>query len=227
MPELILDNVRYTYRKGGKWVLTGCSAVFRQGTVTSIRGRSGAGKSTLLHLIAGFDTATEGDILWDGRALEKSWLTEYRRHHAGIISQSFLLFQTRTVLENVCYPLRLNGMDHASAEKSARNCLASVGLSEELYRRLPGKLSGGEQQRVAIARCLAGEYPLIVADEPTGSLDEENAQAITSLLGALARERNTIVIIVTHDSEIAAQADVQYRLANGVLTMIDYPHQNS
>ncbi len=220
MNELILEQVRYTYRKGGNWVLTGCNAKFQQGTVNSIRGRSGAGKSTLLHLIAGFDTATEGRILWNGRALEKNWLTDYRRHSAGLISQSFLLFPTRTVLENVFYPMRLNGTDRAAAETAARACLASVGLAEELYGRLPGKLSGGEQQRVAIARCLAGEYPLIVADEPTGNLDEENAQAIMTLLTGLARERDATVIIVTHDSEIAEQADIQYRLVAGALTKL-------
>ncbi|MDO4564936.1 MAG: ABC transporter ATP-binding protein [Clostridia bacterium] len=220
MAELILDNVRYRYRRSKRWVLDGCNAVFSAGTVSSIRGRSGAGKSTLLHLIAGFDSAPEGKILWDGQELQKSRLTEYRRHEAGIVSQSFLLFQTRTVLENVCYPLELGDLDRAKARTEARACLEAVGLSEELYHRLPGRLSGGEQQRVAIARCLAGKYPLIVADEPTGNLDEENAHAIMALLIALSRERNATVIVVTHDSEIAEKADEKYRLVSGILSKL-------
>ncbi len=219
MSELIIKDVRYRYGKSSKWVLDGCSAVFQKGTVSSIRGKSGAGKSTLLHLIAGFDTAVEGEITWNGRALHKSWLTDYRRHDTGIISQSFLLFQTRTVLENVCYPMLLEGIKADEAKEEAKKHLIAVGLSEEHFNRLPSKLSGGEQQRVAIARCLAGDYHLIVADEPTGNLDEENAQAILNLLTTLARERDTIVIIVTHDSEIAVQADIQYRLEGGKLKL--------
>ena len=217
MAELILKDVKYAYPRTSKYVLDGCVAVFREGTVSSIRGRSGSGKSTLLHLIAGFDVATNGEIWWDGKKLEKSILTEYRRVETGIISQSFLLFPTRTVLENVCYPLLLNGVDKKEACDIARKFLGDVNLPEELYDRLPEKLSGGEQQRVAIARCLAGGYRLIVADEPTGSLDEENAQEIMSLLISLSKKRKTTIIIVTHDPDIAAQADVQYYLANGKL----------
>ena len=217
MAELRLENVRYRYGKKSRWILTGCNAVCEGGTVTSIRGRSGSGKSTLLHLIAGFDTATEGKVIWNGKELERKELTEYRRKEAGIISQSFLLFPTRTVLENVCYPLELKKEKKEEAQKKAVECLEAVGLSQELYHRLPGKLSGGEQQRVAIARCMAGEYPLIVADEPTGSLDEENAQAVMNLLKKVASERNTIVVMVTHDSEMAEQADVKLRLVNGQL----------
>ena len=127
------------------------------------------------------------------------------------------MFPTRTVLENVCYPLELKKEKKEEAQKKAIECLEAVGLSQELYHRLPGRLSGGEQQRVAIARCMAGEYPLIVADEPTGSLDEENAQAVMNLLKKVASERNTIVVMVTHDSEMAEQADVKLRLVNGQL----------
>lgn len=220
MKDLELKNVSYQYRKGKRTVLKNCSATFEPGTVTSIRGRSGEGKSTLLHLIAGFDVPTEGQVLWMRKPLKITDLTEYRRLYAGIVSQSFLLFQNRTALENVCYPLRLNGLSKNDAIVEATKCLESVGLSKELYNRFPRLLSGGEQQRVAIARCLAGNYPIITADEPTGNLDGENAQAIFNLLQDAARTRGAIVVIATHDEEIAKQADAQYKLVNGELIRI-------
>lgn len=214
MAELILENVTYQYPGTHREVLTGVSGRFPAGTATAIRGRSGAGKSTLLYLLSGLDVPTGGRILYGGRALEKHMLDEYRRTEAATIAQSYLLFPTRTVLENVLYPMEL--ARRADGEE-ARAHLKSVGIGEELWNRLPGKLSGGEQQRVAIARCLAARSNLIAADEPTGNLDEDNADAVMALLLRLAHEEGKTVVIVTHDSDIAEQCDRRYRLKKGQL----------
>ena len=215
MAELILEHVSYRYQGTKKDVLCGVSGVFPAGTVTAIRGRSGAGKSTLLYLLSGLDVPREGRILYNGKPLERKALDAYRRNEAATIAQSYLLFPTRTVLENVLYPMQLHG--HADAEE-AKLHLRSVGIEEELWNRLPVKLSGGEQQRVAIARCLAAHSNLIAADEPTGNLDEDNADAVMELLLRLAHEEGKTVVIVTHDADIAEQCDRRYRLRKGQLT---------
>lgn len=217
MSELIMEGVCYRYPGTKKEILTGVDAVFRPGTVTTIMGRSGAGKSTTLYLLAGLDTPTGGRILYGGAPLERSMLDSYRRTEAATIAQNYLLFPTRTVLENVLYPLLLSGMSKAEAITEAKGCLGSVGIPQELYHRLPAKLSGGEQQRVAIARALASHAKVITADEPTGNLDEENAELVMKLLKKLAHEQGKTVIIVTHDSAIAEESDIVLRLKGGKL----------
>lgn len=217
MSELIMEGVCYRYPGTKKEILTGVDAVFRPGTVTTIMGRSGAGKSTTLYLLAGLDIPTAGRILYDGAPLERSMLDAYRRTEAATIAQNYLLFPTRTVLENVLYPLLLSGMPKAEAITEAKGCLESVGIPLELYHRLPAKLSGGEQQRVAIARALASHAKVITADEPTGNLDEENAELVMKLLKKLAHEQGKTVIIVTHDSAVAEESDLVLRLKGGKL----------
>ena len=217
MSELIMEGVCYRYPGTKKEILTGVDAVFRPGTVTTIMGRSGAGKSTLLYLLAGLDSPTAGRILYGGTPLQRSMLDSYRRTEAATIAQNYLLFPTRTVLENVLYPLLLSGMSKAEAIAEAKGCLESVGIPQELYHRLPAKLSGGEQQRVAIARALASHAKVITADEPTGNLDEENAELVMKLLKKLAHEQGKTVIIVTHDSAVAEESDVVLRLKGGKL----------
>lgn len=217
MSELIMEGVCYRYPGTKKEILTGVDAVFRPGTVTTIMGRSGAGKSTTLYLLAGLDSPTAGRILYGGTPLQRSMLDSYRRTEAATIAQNYLLFPTRTVLENVLYPLLLSGMSKAEAIAEAKGCLGSVGIPLELYHRLPAKLSGGEQQRVAIARALASHAKVITADEPTGNLDEENAELVMKLLKKLAHEEGKTVIIVTHDSAIAEESDIVLRLKGGKL----------
>lgn len=217
MSELIMEGVCYRYPGTKKEILTGVDAVFRPGTVTTIMGRSGAGKSTTLYLLAGLDSPTAGRILYGGTPLQRSMLDSYRRTEAATIAQNYLLFPTRTVLENVLYPLLLSGMSKAEAIAEAKGCLGSVGIPLELYHRLPAKLSGGEQQRVAIARALASHAKVITADEPTGNLDEENAELVMKLLKKLAHEQGKTVIIVTHDSAVAEESDVVLRLKGGKL----------
>ena len=217
MSELIMEGVCYRYPGTKKEILTGVDAVFRPGTVTTIMGRSGAGKSTTLYLLAGLDSPTAGRILYGGTPLQRSMLDSYRRTEAATIAQNYLLFPTRTVLENVLYPLLLSGMSNSEAIAEAKGCLGSVGIPLELYHRLPAKLSGGEQQRVAIARALASHAKVITADEPTGNLDEENAELVMKLLKKLAHEQGKTVIIVTHDSAVAEESDLVLRLKGGKL----------
>ena len=215
MAELILKEVFYRYPGTKTDVLKGVDAVFPEGTVTAVMGRSGAGKSTMLYLLAGLDVPTQGNILYNGQELKKSMLDGYRRSEVATIAQNYLLFPTRTALENVLYPLELAKVEKTAALEEAKRHLESVGIPEELHHRLPSKLSGGEQQRVAIARALASHSNVIAADEPTGNLDEENADAVMTLLKKLAHEDGKTVIVVTHDRLLAEEADRCYRIKRG------------
>ena len=215
MAELILKEVFYRYPGTKTDVLRGVDAVFPAGTVTAVMGRSGAGKSTMLYLLSGLDVPTGGTILYNGQELNKSMLDGYRRTETATIAQNYLLFPTRTALENVLYPLQLAKVDRNAAVAEAKQHLQSVGIPEALHDRLPSKLSGGEQQRIAIARALASHANVIAADEPTGNLDEENADIVMALLKRLAHEEGKTVIVVTHDRLLAEEADRFYRLKNG------------
>ena len=215
MAELILKEVFYRYPGTKTDVLKGVNAVFPEGTVTAVMGRSGAGKSTMLYLLAGLDVPTQGSILYNGQELKRAMLDGYRRTEVATIAQNYLLFPTRTALENVLYPLELAKVEKNAALEEAKRHLESVGIPEELHHRLPSKLSGGEQQRVAIARALASHSNVIAADEPTGNLDEENADAVMALLKKLAHEEGKTVIVVTHDRLLAEEADRCYRIKCG------------
>ena len=217
MAELILEQVYYRYPGTKTEVLKGVNAAFPAGMVTAVMGRSGAGKSTMLYLLSGLDVPSSGRILYNGKTLTKSMLDSYRRRDVATIAQNYLLFPTRTVLENVLYPMELAKMERNSAIAEAKEHLLSVGIREELFDRLPSKLSGGEQQRVAIARALAAHSDVIAADEPTGNLDEENADAVMALLKRLAHEQGKTIIVVTHDRMLAEDADRFYRLQHGQL----------
>ena len=215
MAELVLEQVFYRYPGTKTDVLKGVDAVFPAGTVTAVMGRSGAGKSTMLYLLSGLDVPTRGRILYNGAPLTRSMLDGYRRRETATIAQNYLLFPTRTVLENVLYPMELAKMRREDALAEAKQHLESVGIPETLYNRLPSRLSGGEQQRVAIARALAAHSNVIAADEPTGNLDEENADAVMALLKRLAHQQGKTIIVVTHDRLLAEEADRFYRLQHG------------
>ena len=218
MAELILEQVFYRYPGTKQDVLKGVDAVFPAGAVTAVMGRSGAGKSTMLYLLAGLDVPTGGRILYNGKELKRSMLDEYRRTESATIAQNYLLFPTRTVLENVMYPMLLAKTAPAAATEEAKRHLQAVGIPGELHHRLPARLSGGEQQRVAIARALASHSNVIAADEPTGNLDEENADVVMALLKSLAHDQGKTVIVVTHDRLLAEEADRFYRLQRGQIT---------
>lgn len=219
MPELELKSVSYQYRGSRRNVLNQVSCAFEKGEVTAVIGPSGSGKTTLLSLMAGLDEPTSGSMWVHGEDMEKMDLDAYRRQKASVIFQAFQLFPRLTILENVCYPMELNGISARKAKQHAAKNLEAVGIGEEKYKRFPSRLSGGEQQRVAIARALSSGAGILLADEPTGNLDGENSRNIVSLLTELAHKNDYCVIIVTHDMAIAEAADKVYRMEDGVLTL--------
>ncbi len=196
---------------------------FEPGFFYAIVGKSGSGKTTLLSLLAGLELPTQGQVRFQGTATTQMDGDRYRRDHAAVIYQNFNLFPQLTALENAMYPLRLQKVSKQEAAQRAEEALTQVGLSPAQLRRYPSHLSGGEQQRVAIARTVATRCEIILADEPTGSLDEENTRGITDLLLRLTHEENRCVIVVTHDLSIAARADAVLELRDGRLQ----PHQES
>jgi putative ABC transport system ATP-binding protein len=216
-----LDGLSKSYQEGGqtRTVLHEAEAEFARGEFVAILGKSGSGKSTLLNLISGVDLVDGGDISVNGQrltALNEHQRTLFRRRNIGFIFQFFNLIPTLTVWENVILPLELAGMDNGQARRQAEGLLEAVGL---LDRRdtFPDRLSGGEQQRVAIARALVHDPPLVLADEPTGNLDEETGRQVMELLDRLTRQNGKNLILVTHSDEAAAYADRVLTLRDGKL----------
>lgn len=216
---LELNHVAYTYitRSQSVAALKDATASFAAGGLYAVVGKSGSGKSTLLSLIAGLMLPTGGEVRYDGVTTREMDLNRYRRDQVTVIYQSFNLFPLLTALENVAYPLELKGLKPAQARAEAARHIASVGLADDLQRRFPDQLSGGERQRVAIARALATGSRLILADEPTGNLDEASGAVVIDLLADLARHQQVTVILVTHDRDIARLADEIYQMRDGVL----------
>jgi putative ABC transport system ATP-binding protein len=185
------------------------------GEFVAILGPSGSGKSTLLALMAGLDRPSEGEVLLDGRPIQdlsEDELALLRRRAIGFVFQSFQLLSNLTALENVLLPLELAGADHARSRAEA--LLATVGLAERGHH-YPSQLSGGEQQRVALARAFGPRPPILLADEPTGNLDQVTGQIVLETLLALRRESGTTLVLVTHDPEVASLADRQIHLRDG------------
>ena len=200
-------------------VLQNAHAEFQPGEITAILGKSGSGKSTLLNLISGIDAPDSGQIWVEGQdltALPERDRTLFRRARIGFVFQFFNLIPTLTVGENVSLPLELNRIPQMEAHRKAEEMLETVGLLDR-WKTFPEKLSGGEQQRVALARALVHDPLLILADEPTGNLDEETGTQVMSLLADLAREQDRTLLIVTHSREAASYADRILRLSHGQL----------
>ena len=200
-------------------VLQNTHAEFQAGEITAILGKSGSGKSTLLNLISGIDSPDSGQIWVDGQdltSLSERDRTLFRRARIGFVFQFFNLIPTLTVGENVSLPLELNRIPQQHAYKRAKEMLDAVDLLDR-WKTFPEKLSGGEQQRVALARALVHDPILILADEPTGNLDEETGAQVISLLALLAREQNRTLLIVTHSLEATSHADRVLRLSHGQL----------
>ncbi|MEL7505248.1 MAG: ABC transporter ATP-binding protein [Cyanobacteria bacterium J06554_6] len=200
-------------------VLDDLSMGFKEGTFVVLLGQSGSGKSTLLNLISGIEKPTSGQVLIDGvpiTELSERACTLFRRDQIGFIFQFFNLIPTLTVLENITLPQELAGGATAAVEAKAQALLEQVGLGDrgDAY---PDKLSGGQQQRVAIARALVHEPRLILADEPTGNLDEDTGETVLKLLLALTRDANKSLIMATHNPEIAKYADKVLRVHDGHL----------
>lgn len=218
MEKLTIEHVSYQYPGSRSPVLRDLSGEFLSGEMTAVIGPSGSGKSTLLSLLAGLDRPTEGRILLDGEEIGRMDPDRYRRERVSVIFQSFQLFPLLTVLENVCVPRELQGRGRRDAEETARALLREVGIPPEEEGRFPAQLSGGEQQRAAIARALSGGARLLLADEPTGNLDGENSRGIVALLRKLAGD-GCCVVVVTHDMAIAAEADRVYEMRDGRLSL--------
>ena len=220
MSALALENVTYKYKNAQRAAVSGISHVFEEGKVYAIVGPSGSGKSTLLSLLAGLDLPTEGEVSFDGDSLAGLNLDRYRRESISMIFQAFHLFPLMTVMENVCFPMELCGVNPKDAKPRAEALLEGVGITKEQMGRFPSKLSGGERQRVAIARSLASNAKIILGDEPTGNLDGANTQNIIDILCGLAHDKGYCVIIVTHDMEVAEAADEALRMRDGKLKAI-------
>jgi len=207
----------YTMGKRSLEVLRGVDLDVARGEFLALRGASGAGKSTLLHLIGGLDLPNAGEILFDGNNLvvfSERKLTEFRNRRVGFIFQAYHLLPELTALENVCLPARMARISSATVEVRGRELLARVGLKDRLDHK-PSELSGGEQQRVAIARALINEPELVLADEPTGNLDSKTGGEIIELLKSLRVEKNTTLVIATHDAKVAANAERVIELVDG------------
>lgn len=222
MSILTADRLRFAYRTKYQtiYAVDDVSCTLLSGKFHVLIGKSGSGKTTLLSLFAGLERPQSGTVQIDGRNLCDIDLDAYRRSEASIIYQSYNLFPLMTVLENIMFPLLLLKQTKAEAKMNSKAALSSVGLDETYCKRFPSMLSGGEQQRVAIARALAVHARIILADEPTGNLDSENSQQIIDQLQRLAHEENCCVLVVTHDTEIAKQADVVFRMDSGHLSEV-------
>ncbi len=222
-PENIVEirGLRKSYEEGERTrtVLDSADLDIAPGEFFVLLGKSGSGKSTLLNMMSGIDRPDTGTIVirnTDVTALDEYHQTLFRRDHIGIIFQFFNLIPTLTVIENITLPLELRGGNRRAAEVSGRALLKRVGLANRADA-FPDQLSGGEQQRVAIARALAHEPDLVLADEPTGNLDEENGRLILELLLELTREAGKTLIMATHNPEIVPYADRVGRIHDGKL----------
>lgn len=216
---LELDKVVYEYSNKYQTVkaVNEISYDFQKGRFYAIVGKSGSGKTTLLSLLAGLDVPKEGAVSYMGKLTKDMDRDRYRREDVAVIYQDFNLFPLLTVVENVMYPLQLKGMNEKQAMHIASEKINAVGMDENFYKRFPSMLSGGEQQRIAIARALASGAQIILADEPTGNLDTENGNNIIDILKKLAHDDGYCVIVVTHDLGISADADEVLNMRDGKL----------
>jgi putative ABC transport system ATP-binding protein len=219
--EVRVRDVSRSYIEGGRHhdVIRNLDADFAHGETVALRGRSGSGKSTLLNLISGIDAPDSGRIEVAGQditAMSERQRTLFRRGHIGFVYQAFNLVPTLTVADNIRLVLELNDVEAATAKSRVAELLQAVGLADRADS-YPDVLSGGEQQRVAIARALSHSPPLVIADEPTGNLDERTADGVLELLDRLVRQAGGTMIIATHSASVAAFADRIMELHDGVL----------
>jgi putative ABC transport system ATP-binding protein len=227
MPVIEAQGLKKTYHTGevDVEVLRGVDLEVARGEFVAIMGPSGSGKSTLLHLLGGIDVPTSGRVVLDGEDLSSlgdDGRTLLRRRRLGFIFQTFNLLPTLTAQENVALPLELDGVPSAEACERAAAVLEQVGMSHRRHH-VPGKLSGGEQQRAAVARALAIEPLVLLADEPTGNLDSVNGRQVTTLLRGLVDEFQQTIVMVTHDSAVAAYADRLVQLRDGLVVTDGQP----
>lgn len=204
MKILEIKNLTYSYKDSKEKVLANINESFEEGKFYAIIGKSGSGKSTLLSLLAGLDELDSGKILFNGENIQETGYTNHRKNNISLVFQNYNLIDYLSPLENI----RLVN------SQAQQDILLELGLSEHQIKRNVMKLSGGQQQRVAIARALVSSAPVILADEPTGNLDENTASEIIEILKKLAKERSKCVIVVTHSKEVARAADIVFELKN-------------
>jgi putative ABC transport system ATP-binding protein len=212
---LTIENLSYSYQNGDRKqkVLDDINAKFEAGKIYAIVGESGSGKTTFLSLISALDKLQDGDVKYNDTSLKKITGQEFRLKYVNIVFQSYNLIKYMTAAENVEV-----ASDFDNRKVDPNKYLSKVGITAEEGRRLIGKLSGGQQQRVAIARALASNSPIIMADEPTGNLDEDTEEKIIEIFRDLAHKDNKIVIIVTHSRQVAKKADKVLTLRRGKLS---------
>ena len=223
MSILALENVVYKYEGTKKNVLKGVSATFEAGKVYAIVGKSGSGKSTLLSLIAGLDVCKSGKILHDETDLKGLDRDEYRAKRIGVIFQAFNLIISSTAIENIVLSMNISDSDVKDKKTFAYSLLERVGIDRETADRKILKLSGGEQQRIGVARALAHDPNIIIADEPTGNLDTETENDVLAILSSLAHDApedggGKCVIIVTHSKKVSSIADEIFAMKDGRLS---------
>ena len=210
--ELINVSYRYSDADANDYVFKNLSYTFETGKVYAIKGKSGSGKTTLLSLISGLEKCSEGKIIFDNKDLKQMNLDEYRSTHIGIVFQSYNLLPYLTALENITLAMDISKEKISDKKEKALQLMQKVGLDESYANRKILKLSGGEQQRIAIARSLAYDAKMIVADEPTGNLDKDTENDIMRIFKDLAKKDNKCIIIVTHSENVCKQSDVIYEL---------------
>ena len=220
MSILTLTDVTYKYEGTKKNVLKKVSADFEAGQVYTIVGKSGSGKSTLLSLISGLDVCPDGEILYNGNSLKTIDRDNYRAKSIGVIFQGFNLLTNATAIENIVLSMNISGSDEKSKKTHAYALLEKVGIDRETADRKILKLSGGEQQRVGIARALSHNPDVIIADEPTGNLDSDTENEILKILTSLAHDEGKCVIIVTHSKKVTSIADELWEMKNGELSFM-------
>lgn len=216
MGEIILKvtdvSYRYTDASANDYVLKNINFAFELGKTYAIRGKSGSGKTTLLSLISGLENTYDGSINFKGQELRKMDLDQYRSNDIGIVFQSYNLLPHLTAIENIMLSMDISKVKVSDKKKKALELMKSVGLKEEHTNRRILKLSGGEQQRVAIARSLSYDPKIIIADEPTGNLDKETENEILKIFKKLSQKENKCIIIVTHSVNVCDNVDIVYEL---------------
>ena len=219
MAELELKEVSYFYESGGKRIdiLDKASYSFEKGTLYTIVGPSGSGKTTTLTLAGALEEPKSGCVCFEGKDIREIGYTRYRNSKIGIVFQAYNLLPYLTPLENVLAAMEITSNPIKNKKERARELLTRMGITEDQMKRNINKLSGGEQQRVAIARAVVGRPPLIVADEPTGNLDEDTGKDIVDLLFALKRDEGATLVLVTHDPALAARCDRTIRMRSGLI----------
>lgn len=220
MSLLTIDNVSYKYNGAPRMVLNNISAEFNGGKLYAIMGKSGSGKTTLLSLLSGLDNCTDGAINFDGNPLSQIDRDKYRAESIGVIFQGYNLLTNATAVENIVLSMNISKTKDASKKKVAYELLDKVGIDKETADRKILKLSGGEQQRVGIARALSHNPDIIIADEPTGNLDNDTEKNIMGILKSLAHDENKCVVVVTHSRKVSTYADILLNLNKGSLESI-------